>query len=88
MHWYALIVMLADDGLYGLCTRHCRLLAHERSYCSEAVPAYSREVPEQRWSDMVLQLQLVHDSQVFLLLFPHFLQHTFSSARASQWGGC
>lgn len=59
--WYALIVMFTNHGLHGLSARHRGLLAHQGCNSPEPIAAYSGELPEQSRSDMVLQLQLVHN---------------------------
>ena len=59
--WYALIVMFTNHGLHGLSARHRGLLAHQGCNSPESIAAYPGELPEQSRSDMVLQLQLVHN---------------------------
>ena len=71
--WYALIVMFTNHGLHGLSARHRGLLAHQGCYCPETVSPQTGDFPEDGWTDMGLELHLVHDGEMLLLLVPHFL---------------
>ena len=68
-----LVIVLADDSLDGLCAGHGCLLAHQGRYCPETVSPETGDLPEDGWTDMVLELHLVHDGEMLLLLVPHFL---------------
>ena len=71
--WYALVIMLANDGFDGLCACHCGLFAHQSGYGTQAISADTSELPEKGWAYAVLCLKLVHNGEVLLLLVPHFL---------------
>ena len=72
--WYALVIMLANDGFDGLCACHCGLFAHQSGYGTQAISADTSELPEKGWAYAVLCLKLVHNGEVLLLLVPHVLR--------------
>ena len=73
--------MLADDSLYRFGASHSSLLPHEGCDSAQRKACHSGDLPEDGRPHAVLYSELVHDSEVLLLLVPHVLAHTRQSIR-------
>ena len=71
---HLLIIVLSYDRLYGFCTRHSGFFAHKSGRSTETEASDFCNPGENGWSDSVLVLQFVHDSEMLLLLVPHVLR--------------